>query len=198
MWVKTARIAIVSLALCAASAKAGDLTEFNAAVEDAASHNRVAAGYLRTGNLDLAGVEDVVPVPVVTAVDDDAAVRAIPPGRRLRRNRGHYGRIERRRSGVRDSYRCLASTRADNKDRGKDDKKAPQVRFHDAPFLFDPRGSPCLRRRSDFSPRRAIYESGVRDALKGDTVRGRPRDKHHNRGQRKTMTTSADVASEPG
>ncbi len=38
-------------------AKADDLADFNAAVEEAAAHNRVAIGYLRTGNADLAGLE---------------------------------------------------------------------------------------------------------------------------------------------
>lgn len=36
---------------------AGDLADFNAAVEDVSSHNRVAVGYLRTGNADLASLE---------------------------------------------------------------------------------------------------------------------------------------------
>ena len=36
---------------------AGDLADFNAAVEAAAAHNRVAIGYLRTGNTDLASLE---------------------------------------------------------------------------------------------------------------------------------------------
>ena len=36
---------------------AGDLADFNAAVESAAAHNRVAIGYLRTGNTDLASLE---------------------------------------------------------------------------------------------------------------------------------------------
>jgi hypothetical protein len=36
---------------------ADELTDFNAAVETAASHNRVALGYLRTENIDLASVE---------------------------------------------------------------------------------------------------------------------------------------------
>lgn len=54
-----ARAAIVGLALLATenAACAGDLTDFNAAVEKAASHNRVAIGYLRTGNTDLASIE---------------------------------------------------------------------------------------------------------------------------------------------
>jgi hypothetical protein len=38
-------------------ARADDLADFNAAVERAAAHNRVAIGYLRTGNVDLAGLE---------------------------------------------------------------------------------------------------------------------------------------------
>jgi hypothetical protein len=36
---------------------ADELTDFNAAVEAAASHNRVALGYLRTENVDLASLE---------------------------------------------------------------------------------------------------------------------------------------------
>jgi hypothetical protein len=36
---------------------AGDLADFNAAVESASAHNRVAIGYLRTGNADLASLE---------------------------------------------------------------------------------------------------------------------------------------------
>jgi len=38
-------------------AAAGDLADFNAAVETVSSHNRVAIGYLRTGNTDLASLE---------------------------------------------------------------------------------------------------------------------------------------------
>ena len=54
-----ARVACLALALVAgaAAAKAGDLEDFNALVEQAQSHNRVAIGYLRTGNLDLALLE---------------------------------------------------------------------------------------------------------------------------------------------
>lgn len=53
------RILVFILALFAASASAGgsDLSAFNAAVEKAESHNRVAIGYLRTGNIDLASLE---------------------------------------------------------------------------------------------------------------------------------------------
>jgi len=43
--------------LAAAPARADDLSDFNAAVEAAAAHNRVAIGYLRTGNADLAALE---------------------------------------------------------------------------------------------------------------------------------------------
>ena len=39
------------------SARADDLDDFNRAVEAAMSHRRVAAGYLRTGNIDLAVLE---------------------------------------------------------------------------------------------------------------------------------------------
>jgi hypothetical protein len=41
----------------AAPARADDLSDFNAAVEMAMSHHRVALGYLRTGNIDLATLE---------------------------------------------------------------------------------------------------------------------------------------------
>ena len=51
------RAACLALALLTGAAKAGDLADFNAAVEQAESHNRVAIGYLRTGNLDLALLE---------------------------------------------------------------------------------------------------------------------------------------------
>jgi hypothetical protein len=59
MLVCIARGAILVLALLAATvaANSGDLADFNAAVEDASAHNRVAIGYLRTGNVDLAGLE---------------------------------------------------------------------------------------------------------------------------------------------
>jgi hypothetical protein len=52
-----ARAACLALALLAGPAMAGDLADFNAAVEQAQSHNRVAIGYLRTGNVDLASLE---------------------------------------------------------------------------------------------------------------------------------------------
>ncbi|HZL30220.1 MAG TPA: hypothetical protein VFC54_04050 [Pseudolabrys sp.] len=45
------------LLACCGSAFAGDLADFNAAVELASGHNRVAIGYLRTGNTDLASIE---------------------------------------------------------------------------------------------------------------------------------------------
>jgi hypothetical protein len=59
MLASTARAAILVFALLAASAsaRADDLADFNAAVEKAAAHDRVAIGYLRNGNLDLALVE---------------------------------------------------------------------------------------------------------------------------------------------
>jgi hypothetical protein len=47
----------ILLALCVAPVRAGDLDDFNTAVEAAMSHHRVAAGYLRTGNVDLAVLE---------------------------------------------------------------------------------------------------------------------------------------------
>lgn len=53
------RSALLALILigAVAVAKADDLSDFNSAVERAASHNRVADGYLRTGNTDLAALE---------------------------------------------------------------------------------------------------------------------------------------------
>jgi hypothetical protein len=53
-----ARVAMLGLALLAAGAAlADDVSDFNAVVEAAEAHNRVAIGYLRTGNGDLASVE---------------------------------------------------------------------------------------------------------------------------------------------
>lgn len=59
MLVSLARTAILGAALLAAPgpAAAGDLADFNAAVEATSAHNRVAIGYLRTGNTDLASLE---------------------------------------------------------------------------------------------------------------------------------------------
>jgi len=50
-------LAAALLSLFQVHARADDLTGFNAAIEGFASHNRVAIGYLRTGNDDLAAVE---------------------------------------------------------------------------------------------------------------------------------------------
>jgi len=53
-----ARAAFLGLVLLAATpAIADDLADFNAAAERVESHNRVALGYLRTGNADLASLE---------------------------------------------------------------------------------------------------------------------------------------------
>jgi hypothetical protein len=57
MWINFARAAILALLLAAGAASAGELADFNAAVEKASAHNRVALGYLRTGNNDLASLE---------------------------------------------------------------------------------------------------------------------------------------------
>jgi hypothetical protein len=57
---RAARALLLLMALAAAAiapARAGDLDDFNTAVEAAMSHHRVAAGYLRTGNIDLAALE---------------------------------------------------------------------------------------------------------------------------------------------
>ena len=56
-WLKhVACMAALALA-CLTAARADDLDDFNRAVEAAMSHHRVAAGYLRTGNIDLVRVE---------------------------------------------------------------------------------------------------------------------------------------------
>jgi hypothetical protein len=54
-----ARAAMLGFALwaTAGAARADDLADFNAAAEAAEAHNRVAIGYLRTGNVDLASLE---------------------------------------------------------------------------------------------------------------------------------------------
>jgi hypothetical protein len=58
MWLCWARGAILSLTLWTSGmALAGDLADFNAGMETVAGHNRVAIGYLRTGNDDLASLE---------------------------------------------------------------------------------------------------------------------------------------------
>lgn len=55
------RAAVLALLLAAAAPAAAfaaaSLADFNTAVEEAATHNRVALGYLRTGNTDLAALE---------------------------------------------------------------------------------------------------------------------------------------------
>ena len=50
-------LSVLALLAGPARAWAGDLADFNAAIEAASAHNRVAIGYLRTGNGDLAGLE---------------------------------------------------------------------------------------------------------------------------------------------
>jgi hypothetical protein len=53
-----ARVAMLGLALLATGvALADDVSDFNVVVEAAEAHNRVAIGYLRTSNTDLASVE---------------------------------------------------------------------------------------------------------------------------------------------
>ena len=54
-----ARVACLVLALAGGglAAQADELADFNTAVEAASAHNRVAIGYLRTGNADLASLE---------------------------------------------------------------------------------------------------------------------------------------------
>ena len=57
--VRLALTSVFALALLGggSAARAGDLADFNAAVEAVSAHNRVALGYLRTGNVDLAALE---------------------------------------------------------------------------------------------------------------------------------------------
>lgn len=55
--VRSAFLATGLWAAMAGAGLAGDLADFNAAVEAASSHNRVAIGYLRTGNTDFALLE---------------------------------------------------------------------------------------------------------------------------------------------
>lgn len=54
---KIAAIAAIALLAMGSARAENDLHAFNAAVETAAAHQRVAIGYLRTGNLDLAAIE---------------------------------------------------------------------------------------------------------------------------------------------
>jgi hypothetical protein len=54
---KTLPAILLAGALSLGFAKADDLTAFNAAIERAADHNRVALGYLRTESFDLAAFE---------------------------------------------------------------------------------------------------------------------------------------------
>jgi len=56
-YLKRFAAAILLALACIAPVRADDLDDFNRAVEAAMSHHRVAAGYLRTGNVDLAALE---------------------------------------------------------------------------------------------------------------------------------------------
>ena len=56
-WLKHAACMAALALACLAPARADDLDDFNRAVEMAMNHHRVAAGYLRTGNIDLVRVE---------------------------------------------------------------------------------------------------------------------------------------------
>jgi hypothetical protein len=57
MSARTLLAALVVSSLTVASALADDLSDFNAAVETFSAHNRVAIGYLLTGNAELAAAE---------------------------------------------------------------------------------------------------------------------------------------------
>jgi hypothetical protein len=54
---KRVTAAILLALTCIAPVRADDLDDLNRAVEAAMSHHRVASGYLRTGNVDLAALE---------------------------------------------------------------------------------------------------------------------------------------------
>jgi hypothetical protein len=56
-WLTCRLAALAALLVLAVPARADDLADFNAAVEKAAAHNRVALGYLRTDSVDLAVME---------------------------------------------------------------------------------------------------------------------------------------------
>lgn len=56
-WLKHAACMAALWLACLAPAHADDLDDFNRAVEAAMSHHRVASGYLRTGNFELATLE---------------------------------------------------------------------------------------------------------------------------------------------
>ncbi|HMA55288.1 MAG TPA: hypothetical protein VKP52_00950 [Pseudolabrys sp.] len=57
IWVARIACLIVVFVGGVAASRAADLTEFNAAIEAVSAHNRVAIGYLRTENFDLASLE---------------------------------------------------------------------------------------------------------------------------------------------
>lgn len=57
MPVRRLLVAVLILAASLGSAAADELTDFHAAVETFSTHHRVAVGYLRTGNRELASVE---------------------------------------------------------------------------------------------------------------------------------------------
>lgn len=56
-WCRRGAILGLTLWIAASPATAGDLTDFNALMETVGGHNRVAIGYLRTENTDLASLE---------------------------------------------------------------------------------------------------------------------------------------------
>lgn len=57
IWVARIACLIVVFVGGVAASRAADLAEFNAAIEAVSAHNRVAIGYLRTENFDLASLE---------------------------------------------------------------------------------------------------------------------------------------------
>jgi hypothetical protein len=55
--IRTLRAGALALIFLTGAARGDDLADFNAAVEAAAAHNRVAIAYLGAGNIDLAAIE---------------------------------------------------------------------------------------------------------------------------------------------
>lgn len=57
MWLRRAVFAVLCVWFVAGPAVAGDLDDFNAAMEKAQAHHRLALGYLRSDKIDLATYE---------------------------------------------------------------------------------------------------------------------------------------------
>jgi hypothetical protein len=120
------RSTLAGLALFAGPAFADDLADFNTAIEAASAHNRVAVGYLRTGNTDLASIEldrlraswsqvgrlprpaAFEDVPLYTAVMTDIATRLITADMML--NAGRPENAQQALLGIRDDLYNLRTS----------------------------------------------------------------------------------------